>query len=77
MVLLSCGSTSIESQFEMLQPMAWFRPLHYRTVFARNVTVRGAGSYNCWPQFLVVADLACSLFGASLAMFRHSISVAK
>lgn len=77
MMMLSGGTTPIESQPELLQPITWFLPSRHYISFATGVIYRGAGLDVLWPELLTIAGLGSAFFVASILQFRSSISVSK
>lgn len=77
MMMLSGGMTPIESQPEIIQPVTWFLPSRHYMAFAQAVVFRGADLNIIWPQLLTIIGLGSIFFTASLALFRHSITVSK
>ncbi|WP_166423323.1 ABC transporter permease [Paraglaciecola sp. 20A4] len=76
-MLLSGGLTPIESQPEIIQPITWLLPSRHYMAFAQAVVFRGANISIVWPQMLTILGLGTVFFGASLMLFRRSISVSK
>ncbi|WP_339766874.1 ABC transporter permease [uncultured Paraglaciecola sp.] len=76
-MLLSGGLTPIESQPEIIQPITWLLPSRHYMAFAQAVVFRGANISIVWPQMLTIFGLGTVFFGASLMLFRRSISVSK
>ena len=76
-MLLSGGLTPIESQPEIIQPITWLLPSRHYMAFAQAVVFRGANIGIVWPQMLTIFGLGTVFFGASLMLFRRSISVSK
>ena len=76
-MLLSGGLTPIESQPEIIQPITWLLPSRHYVAFAQAVVFRGANIGIVWPQMLTIFGLGTVFFGASLMLFRRSISVSK
>ena len=77
MMMLSGGTTPIESQPELLQPITWFLPSRHYIAFSTGVIYRGAGLDVLWPELLTIAGLGGAFFLASILQFRSSISVSK
>jgi len=76
MIMLSGGVTPIESQPQWLQPVTQFLPSRHFMAFSQAIVFRGAGISTLWPQLLAMTGLGAVFFGASLIMFRRSISSA-
>lgn len=74
LMLLSGGMTPAESQPAWLKPITFLLPSRHFMSFSQGILFRGAGFRIVWPEFLVVAVLGLAFFGASLALFRRSIS---
>lgn len=74
LALLSGGRTPVESQPEWLQSITVLLPSRHFVSFSQGILFRGAGFDIVWPQFLTVTVLGLAFFGASLAVFRRSIS---
>lgn len=74
MMMLSGGMTPIESQPEWLQPITKVLPSRHFMAFSQAIVFRGAGLETVWPQLLSMLGLGAAFFGASLALFRRSIS---
>ncbi len=77
MMMLSGGTSPIESQPEIIQPFTWLLPSRHYMSFAQAVVFRGAGIDIVWPQFLTVTGLGGVFFFLSLMLFRRSISASK
>lgn len=77
MMMLSGGTTPIESQPELLRPITWFLPSRHYIAFATGVIYRGAGLDVLWPELVIIAGLGTAFFLASIAQFRNSITVSK
>lgn len=74
MILLSGGSTPLESQPQVLQILMRFVPSTQFVAFAQAILYRGAGFGIVWPQFLAVAGVGSALFVVAALRFRSSIS---
>ena len=77
MMMLSGGVTPIESQPELIQPFTWLLPSRHYMTFCQAVAFRGAGFTIIWSQLLTITGLGFIFLSASLALFRHSITVSK
>jgi len=77
LMLLSGGSTPVESQPEWLQRMTFFLPSRHFVSFSQVIIYRGGGLTAVWPQFLMVSATGLGFFTYSLALFRKSIAVTK
>lgn len=74
MMMLSGGTSPIESQPAIIQPLTWLLPSRHYMAFAQAVVFRGAGVDIIWPEFVTVAALGFVFFAASLLLFRRSIA---
>lgn len=74
MIMLSGGMTPIESQPEWLQPITQLLPSRQFMAFSQAIVFRGAGIGTVWPELLAMVGLGLAFFGASLSIFRRSIS---
>lgn len=74
-IMLSGGMGAVESQPELVQKLTLALPSRHFLAFAKAVAFRGAGIAAVWPQLLLMAGLGAAFFGASLALFRRSMSV--
>jgi ABC-2 type transport system permease protein len=77
LMLLSGGSTPVESQPKWLQYVTYFLPARHFVSFSQVIVYRGGGLSAVWSQFLVVGTIGLAFFVYSLAMFRKSIAVSK
>ncbi|MBU3666292.1 MAG: ABC transporter permease [Chthoniobacterales bacterium] len=77
LMLLSGGSTPVESQPEWLQRLTFFLPSRHFVSFSQVIIYRGGGLFSVWPQFLMVSGIGLGFFAFSLALFRKSIAVTK
>ena len=77
LMLLSGGSTPIESQPDWLQKITFFLPSRHFVNFSQIIIYRGGGFAAVWSQFLMVATIGLGFFSYSLALFRKSIAVTK
>ncbi len=77
LMLLSGGSTPIESQPEWLQRLTFFLPSRHFVSFSQAIIYRGGGFSAVWRQFLMVSGIGLGFFVYSLALFRRSIAVTK
>lgn len=77
LMLLSGGSTPVESQPAWLQHLTFFLPSRHFVSFSQVIIYRGGGLRAVWPQFLMVAAVGLGFFVYSLALFRKSIAVTK
>lgn len=74
-IMLSGGMGAVESQPDIVQKLTLALPSRHFLAFAKAVAFRGAGIAVVWPQLLLMAGLGAAFFGASLALFRRSMSV--
>ncbi|HQB94379.1 MAG TPA: ABC transporter permease [Candidatus Omnitrophota bacterium] len=77
LMLLSGGSTPVESQPAWLQQLTFFLPSRHFVSFSQVIIYRGGGLSAVWPQFAMVGVTGLAFFGYSLALFRKSIAVTK
>jgi len=77
LMLLSGGSTPVESQPIWLQYVTYFLPARHFVSFSQVIIYRGGGIEAVWRQFLMVGLIGMAFFVYSLAMFRKSIAVTK
>jgi len=77
LMLLSGGSTPIESQPEWLQRLTYFLPSRHFVSFSQAIIYRGGGLSAVWHQFLMVSAIGLGFFVYSLSLFRKSIAVTK
>ncbi|MGZ3456882.1 MAG: ABC transporter permease [Archangium sp.] len=77
LMLLSGGSTPVESQPKWLQYLTYFLPAQQFVSFSQIIIYRGGGLWAVWRQFLVVSAVGVGFFVYSLALFRKSIAVTK
>lgn len=76
MMMLSGGMTPIESQPPWLQPITQLLPSRHFMAYSQAIVFRGAGIETVWPELLAMVGLGSIFFGASLRMFRRSLSAA-
>jgi ABC-2 type transport system permease protein len=77
MILLSGGSTPVESQPRWMQHISFLIPARHFVSFSQAIIYRGGGIQAVWPQFLTVSAMGLSFFAYSLTRFRKSIAVTK
>jgi ABC-2 type transport system permease protein len=77
LMLLSGGSTPVESQPKWLQVITYLLPSRHFVSFSQVIIYRGGGLTAIWPQFLMVAIVGLAFFVYSLGAFRKSIAVSK
>ncbi|GMU00968.1 ABC transporter permease [Corallococcus caeni] len=77
LMLLSGGSTPVESQPKWLQYVTYLLPARHFVSFSQVIIYRGGGLWAVWRQFLMVSAVGVGFFVYSLALFRKSIAVSK
>ncbi len=77
LMLLSGGSTPIESQPAWLQKLTYFLPSTHFVSFSQVIIYRGGGLDAVWRQFAMVGGIGLAFFFYSLSLFRKSIAVTK
>lgn len=77
LMLLSGGSTPVESQPKWMQYVTYFLPARHFVSFSQVIIYRGGGLSAVWRQFLMVSAVGVGFFVYSLALFRKSIAVTK
>jgi ABC-2 type transport system permease protein len=77
LMLLSGGSTPVESQPRWLQYLTYLLPARHFVSFSQVIVYRGGGLSAVWRQFLMVGVVGLAFFVYSLALFRKSIAVTK
>jgi ABC-2 type transport system permease protein len=77
LMLLSGGSTPVESQPRWLQYVTYLLPARHFVSFSQVIVYRGGGLEAVWRQFLMVTVVGVGFFVYSLALFRKSIAVTK
>ncbi|MET0592228.1 MAG: ABC transporter permease, partial [Polyangiaceae bacterium] len=77
LMLLSGGSTPVESQPRWLQYVTYLLPARHFVGFSQIIVYRGGGITAVWSQFLAVTAIGLGFFVYSLALFRKSIAVTK
>ncbi|MCY1078558.1 ABC transporter permease [Archangium lansingense] len=77
LMLLSGGSTPVESQPKWLQYLTYLLPARHFVSFSQVIIYRGGGLSAVWSQFLMVGAIGMGFFVYSLALFRKSIAAAK
>jgi len=77
MMMLSGGMTPIESQPAWLQPITQLLPSRHYMAFSQAIVFRGAGFEAVLDEFLAMAGLGVAFFGASLILFRRSITLSR
>ena len=77
LMLLSGGSTPVESQPKWLQYITYLLPARHFVSFSQVIIYRGGGLSAVWNEFLMVTAVGLGFFAYSLALFRKSIAVTK
>jgi ABC-2 type transport system permease protein len=77
LMLLSGGSTPVESQPRWLQWLTFLLPARHFVSFSQVIIYRGGGLGAVWVQFLMVTVVGLAFFVYSLGLFRKSIAVSK
>lgn len=77
MILLSGGTTPLDSMPETLQYMMQLSPSTHFVSFAQAILYRGAGFDVVWPEFAAVAAIGVVFFAAALLRFRASMAAAQ
>jgi ABC-2 type transport system permease protein len=77
LMLLSGGSTPVESQPRWLQYVTFLLPARHFVSFSQVIIYRGGGLSAVWLQFTMVSAVGLAFFVYSLGMFRKSIAVTK
>ncbi len=77
LMLLSGGSTPVESQPKWLQYVTYLLPSRHFVSFSQVIIYRGGGLKAVWSQFLMVSAVGLGFFVYSLTLFRKSIAVTK
>jgi ABC-2 type transport system permease protein len=77
LMLLSGGSTPVESQPKWLQYVTYLLPSRHFVSFSQIIIYRGGGLSAVWRQFLMVSAVGVGFFVYSLALFRKSIAASK
>ena len=72
--MLSGGTTPRESMPALVQDVMLAAPTTHFVAAAQAILYRGAGLDVVWPQLLANLGIAVTLFAASLARFRKTIS---
>mgnify|MGYP005815446047 CR=1 FL=1 len=77
LMLLSGGSTPVESQPRWLQYFTYLLPSRHFVSFSQIIIYRGGGLSAVWRQFAMVSAVGLCFFVYSLSLFRKSIAVSK
>lgn len=74
MLLLSGGSTPLDSMPEWLQMVMQFSPTTHFVSLSTAILFRGAGVGLVWPEMLALAAIGTVFFLVALARFRRSLT---
>jgi len=77
LMLLSGGSTPVESQPGWLQFLTYFLPSRHFVSFSQVIIYRGGGLTAVWRNFAMVAGIGLAFFTYSVTLFRKSIAATK
>lgn len=77
MMMLSGGMSPVESQPIWVQYLSWFLPSRHYVSFMQAIAYRGADFAIVWKDFATVLVMGVTFLGASLLLFRRSITVAR
>jgi ABC-2 type transport system permease protein len=77
LMLLSGGTTPVESQPKWLQSITFFIPTRHFVSLSQVIIYRGGGIEAVWRQFVMVGVIGLAFFVFSMSLFRKSISVTK
>jgi ABC-2 type transport system permease protein len=77
LMLLSGGSTPVESQPRWLQVATYLLPARHFVSFSQVIIYRGGGITAVWRNFAMVGAVGLAFFVYSLGRFRKSIAAAK
>lgn len=77
LMLLSGGTTPVESQPKWLQSITIFLPTRHFVSLSQVIIYRGGGIGAVWRQFVMVGVIGLAFFVFSMSLFRKSISVTK
>jgi len=77
LMLLSGGSTPVESQPQWLQTVTYLLPARHFVSFSQVIIYRGGGLRAVWQEFTMVGLVGLAFFWYSLSAFRKSIAVTK
>ena len=75
MILLSGGSTPLESMPSWLQHLMQLSPSTHFVSFAQAILYRGAGFDVVWPQFAAVSGIGAVFFVGALLRFRKMVTL--
>jgi len=77
LMLLSGGSTPVESQPGWLQAVTYFLPSRHFVSFSQVIIYRGGGLDAVWRNFAMVGGIGLAFFVYSVTLFRKSIAATK
>ena len=77
LMLLSGGSTPVESQPGWLQAITYFLPSRHFVSFSQVIIYRGGGLDAVWRNFAMVGGIGLAFFVYSVTLFRKSIAATK
>jgi len=77
LMLLSGGSTPVESQPGWLQAVTYFLPSRHFVSFSQVIIYRGGGLDAVWRNFAMVGGIGLAFFAYSVTLFRKSIAATK
>jgi ABC-2 type transport system permease protein len=77
LMLLSGGSTPVESQPGWLQALTYFLPSRHFVSFSQVIIYRGGGLDAVWRNFAMVGGIGLAFFTYSVTLFRKSIAATK
>jgi len=77
LMLLSGGSTPVESQPGWLQALTYFLPSRHFVSFSQVIIYRGGGLDAVWRNFAMVGGIGLAFFAYSVTLFRKSIAATK
>ncbi|MFL6305555.1 MAG: ABC transporter permease [Candidatus Sulfotelmatobacter sp.] len=77
LMLLSGGSTPVESQPGWLQAVTYFLPSRHFVSFSQVIIYRGGGLDAVWRNFAMVGGIGLAFFSYSVTLFRKSIAATK
>jgi ABC-2 type transport system permease protein len=77
LMLLSGGTTPVQSQPRWLQALTYFLPSRHFVSFSQVIIYRGGGLGMVWRDFALVGAVGGAFFAFSVARFRKSIAGTK
>ncbi|MDH3446282.1 MAG: ABC transporter permease, partial [Deltaproteobacteria bacterium] len=75
MIMLSGGTTPVQSMPQWLQNVMQFSPSTHFVSFAQSILYRGAGIEVVWPQFAAITGIGAVFFLTALLRFRKAIAL--